>query len=413
MFSKRLIMVAAVCTVLSLVTGCAAPATQAPTPAPASPEVITVEKTVVVQATAEAVKDPVRIGAAFSFSGPMSFIGDGSNSGTTLALEELGYEVAGHPVEIYNADNACNPEQAVSAVRSLVEVNKVDLILGSGCSSSTLAAMTLLPELSVPQIVSVSSSPKIYDDSGVGGNEWNFVHAIGAIILGDVLSGYVAERVESVAILANNDDFGRGSVSILEPSLKSRGVEVTNIEYYDIGVADARPILLKVKQANPEGFLLVAGETDAIVILRQFRELGLTQTLFGQGTIATPLFLERTKDEPGLGEGLLNIAWWAPGMDPQFDAAYEARWAKAPYPNSAMMYYVMRYIVKAAIEEADKTGKVDGQSLRDALAKISVDTPMGTLSFDEHNQAYPDIAIVTMEQGKIILKDVIHTNPNQ
>lgn len=413
MLSKRLITLAAFCTVLSLVVGCAAPAAQAPTSAPPSPEVVTVEKTVVVPATGEAMKEPVRIGAAFSFSGPMSFIGDGSNAGTTLALEELGGEVAGHPIEIYNADNACNPEQAVSAVRSLVEVNKVDLILGSGCSSSTLAAMTVLDELQVPQIVSVSSSPQIYNDSGVGGNKWNFVHAVGAIILGDVLSGYVADKVKSVAILANNDDFGRGSVSILEPALKAKGLDVTNVEYYDIGVVDARPILLKVKQADPEGLLLVAGETDAIVILRQFKELGMTQTLFGQGTIATPLFLQLTQDEPGLGEGLLNIAWWAPGMDPAFDSAYEARWAEAPYPNSAMMYYAMRYIVKAAIEEADKTGTVDGPSLQEALTKISVDTPMGTLSFDDHNQAYPDIAITTMENSQIVLKEVIHTNPQQ
>ncbi len=417
MITRRYGRVIMVLLALVLAACAADPSAEAPgggAPATPDPSAEAEEEEDSPAATGEADGEPIRIGVPNAYSGTFAFSGEGADKGIAVALEELGGEVAGHPIEVYTADNECNPEKAISAARSLVEVNDVDLFLGAGCSSSTLATMTILEELGIPQIVSVSSSPVIYEDSGVGGNEWNFVHAVGSPILAQELATYAAEQVGSVALLANNDDFGRGAVSQLQPTLEEQGVAITAIEYYDIGAPDFRPLLLNIRQSNPEGFLIVAGETDAVVIMRQFRELGLTQRLFGLGTIATPLFLELSADEPGLGDGLANIAWYTEGMDPEFDAAYEARWNEPPIPNASQMYYAMRYIVPAAIEEAAAAGEVNGESLRDALETISVETPQGLIDFsDDHHQAYHNIALVTIEGDAIQLQNTIETSPSE
>ena len=408
MFRKSFLTLMVLTIVVTLISGCAGQPTEK---AVVVEKTVIVEKTVVVEATAPAPKAPIRLGVNLAFSGSLAYVGQGAMNGVTLALEELGGSIAGHPIQFYPADNACNPDDAVSAARRLVDVDKVDLILGSGCSSATLAVMPLLPDMGVAQIVGDSSSEKIYQGSGVGGNEWNFVYAPGQTIFASVFSSYMAKEVKSLAIMAYNDDFGRSGVNMFEPTLKALGVEISTIEYYDRGAPDFRPLLLKIKQSNPEGLFMISTEGDALVILRQIRELGLTQKLFGQGTIATPLFVEKSKGEPGLGEGLLNITWWGIGMDPEFDKAYQTRWGSAPYPNAALWYYVMRYVVAPAIEEADKTGTVDRASLRDALTRISVDSPMGHIQFDDHNQAYPNIAIITIKDGQSVTLEKVSSKP--
>jgi ABC-type branched-subunit amino acid transport system substrate-binding protein len=66
-----------------------------------------------------------------------------------------------------------------------------------------------------------------------------------------------------------------------------------------------------------------------------------------------------------------------------------------------MGYHVVKDILPAAIARAQAdAGSVTRQSLRDALAKISVKTSIGTIRFDEHNQAYPNLFIVHFQGGE-------------
>ncbi|MDP1714517.1 MAG: ABC transporter substrate-binding protein [Anaerolineales bacterium] len=373
-------------------------ATQAPTQAPTQ---VSSEETIP--------KEPIVIGVPSAFSGPIAYVGESYMMGYTLALEELGNEIAGYPIKLVTADNACNPDQAVTAVRKLVDVDNVDLILGSGCSSATLAVMPLLPEAEIAQITEGSTNPKIYDGSGVGGNIWQFRYVPDDRIMAEGFAPFIAAEVKSLSILAYNDDYGRGAAQSYQDILGGLGVEVVSTEYFERGGADFRPLLLNIKEDKPEGLLLVATESDGIVILRQLKELGLTQKLFARGAIVTPLFMEMTKKEPGLNEGIMEGTWWAPGLDPKFDVAFVNRWGTAPSPHRATSYFIMRYVVKAAIEEAAKTGTVDRKSIRDALEKISVETPVGVISFDAHHQAYPNMAVSTVENGTIKLLQVLET----
>jgi hypothetical protein len=70
-------------------------------------------------------------------------------------------------------------------------------------------------------------------------------------------------------------------------------------------------------------------------------------------------------------------------------------------------------VLAAAIERAAADAKtVTRQSLREAMAKISVRTPIGPIKFDDHNQAYPHVFIVQIQKGDPrVLREIAPTPP--
>ncbi|NLN69737.1 MAG: ABC transporter substrate-binding protein [Chloroflexi bacterium] len=354
-------------------------------------------------------KEPIRIGVAASFSGPIAYVGEGYMMGATLALEELGGKIAGYPIQFYTADNACNPEQATSAIRKLVDVDEVHLILGSGCSSCTLASMPLLEENKVAQITGGSTAPEISEMAGIGGNIWEFRVNASSTVMAEAYAPYIAKNEKSVFFMAFNDDYGRGAVDAIKPLLQAEGVEILGEEYFERGTSDVRPILLKIKEANPSALLLTTTESDAITILRQFKELGLSIKIYGyNSTIVTGLFTEMTPDEPGLNEGILEITWWAQGMTPEMEEAFLSRWGTEASPHRAIYYFIVRYVVKEAIELAAQRGEITRESLRDALNDLSIEnTPIGPLEFDDNNQAHHWLPVYTMKDGVVEVIEIL------
>jgi branched-chain amino acid transport system substrate-binding protein len=398
--------------VLIIAAGCTAPPTVQPT---YTPVIQIVERTVVVTPTNEPEKKPIKIGIAAAFSGAIAYVGEGEMMGATLALEEMGGKIAGYPIILIPADNAGDPALAVTAVRRLVDVDKVDLILGSGTSNATLAVLPLLPELGIVQLNVDSSSTKIYDASGDGRNEWSFRAMNDSNILSIGFAPFIAEKTKSISFIAYNDDYGRSTVASIEPLLTGLGVNFMGGEYFERGASDVRPLLLKIKEANPESLLITATEGDAITVLRQFKELGMTQKLFGlNSSIVTPLFNEMSKDEPGLNEGVLEGKNYSSGMDPAFDEAFVKRWGTAPSSHRSYYYHAMKYIVGPAIElAASYGGDITRESIKRALKELRVETPLGNIWFDDHNQAYNKMAVSTVKDGVIVLIAVIPTNPHE
>ncbi len=242
-----------------------------------------------VVAAAPAWAQPVRVGFASAMSGPSAITGEGVVWGATMAVEELNARggIMGRKVEAYFADNKGTPGEAVSAVRKLVDVDKVDVIIGQTHSGACLGAMPIIKELGVAQVTEACSNPKIRELSGKGGNEWQFRVNIDDVIMANTFAKSIAQQVKSASVIAQNDDFGRGAAAAYDAAFKKFGVKLLSTEFFDRGQADYRPLLTKIKRANPDAVLLVMLASDASVFLRQLRELGLKQRLYARGSVAT------------------------------------------------------------------------------------------------------------------------------
>src|SRR5262245_41221924 len=358
---------------------------------------------------------PVRVGFSSAMSGPSAITGEGVMWGATMAVEDVNAKggIMGRKVEVFFADNKGTPGEAVSAVRKLVDVDKDDVIVGQTHSGACLGSMPIVKELMVPQVTEACSNPKIRELSGKGGNEWQFRVNIDDVIMANAFSRYMVKQVKTVSVVAQNDDFGRGAAAAYDAAFKKAGITLQSTEFFDRGQADYRPLLTKLKRANPDGVLLVMLASDASVFLRQFRELGLKPRIYARGSVATVEFLELAKDNPSIGDGAIEATYWTASLDPEWEKRWLERWKTPVRVHGSLAALAFKYAVVPAIEQSiKKYGKVDRQSIRDSLEQVDVkESPLGPIKFDEYHQAWINMILTEMKGGQIKILEKLATSP--
>jgi branched-chain amino acid transport system substrate-binding protein len=357
---------------------------------------------------------PIRVGFSSAMSGPSAITGEGVRWAATMVVEDLNARggIMGHKIEAYFGDNKGTPGEAVSAVRKLVDVDRVDVIVGQTHSGACLGAMPIVKELQVPMVIESCSNPKIRELSGKGGNEWTFRVNIDDLMMANAFARYIAQNVKTIVLVAQNDDFGRGAATAYDAAFKKAGVKLVSTEFFDRGQADYRPLLTKVKRAAPEALLLVMLASDGSVFMRQYRELGLSQKLYARGSIATVEFVDAIKDNPSIGDGVVEASYWTAALDPQWEKEWLARWKTPVRIHGALSALAFKHAVVPAIEASlKKTGKVDRKSLRDALEQVDVkDTPIGPIKFDDYHQAYINMILIQLQGGQLKIIEKIPTS---
>jgi branched-chain amino acid transport system substrate-binding protein len=359
---------------------------------------------------------PVRVGFSSAMTGPSAITGEGVKWAALMLADEYNAKggIAGRKIELSFGDNAGTPGEAVSAVRKLVDVDKVDVIVGQTHSGACLGALPVVKELGVPMVIEACSNPKIRDLIGrKNGNEWVFRVNPDDVMLANQFAKYMRQQTSSVSIFAQNDDFGRGAAAAYDAAFKKVGIKLVSTEFFDRGQADYRPVLTRVKRANPESVLLVMLASEGSVFMRQFRELGLTQKLYARGSMATLEFLHQVRDNPSIGDGLVEATYWTAALDPEWEKRWMDRWKVPVRVHGSLAAIAFRYAVVPAIEQAvKKTGRADRTSIRDALETVDVpDTPVGRIRFDESHQAFINMLLVEVRGGQLKILEKIAIQP--
>ena len=94
--------------------------------------------------SAAATGEPLKIGFDEGFTGFMAVDADLTDKGIELAIEQLGGQIGGRPIEYIKADNGSDPVQAVDKARQLVESDKIDVMIGPIFSPANAAVTDYL-----------------------------------------------------------------------------------------------------------------------------------------------------------------------------------------------------------------------------------------------------------------------------
>jgi branched-chain amino acid transport system substrate-binding protein len=358
-------------------------------------------------------KEPIRIGLYAPLTGPIAFLGQGFDMGITLAIEDLGGEIDGYPIEYFTADNKCNPTDAVNAVSKLIDVDEVDAIIGGGCSSATVGALPIILEGETPAVSATSTNPGIYLELGVGGNEWAFRINPDDLIMAQGFAEYINENgAESVSLVAENTDFGRGAMGAYKPIFEGLGVDIASEDYFDLGTADFRPALTSMRAAAADATLIVMTENDCANFMRQYREVGVEADVYSRGACTSPLFLELTEDDLSISEGIVEFAFFTANQDPDLAERFAERFESPLTGHRMGGYYAMYYTLAPAIRSVIANGdEVNRETIRAALEELEEETPAGLIAFDDHNQAYTNGVLTVNSEGEAVLLEVIELGP--
>jgi branched-chain amino acid transport system substrate-binding protein len=349
------------------------------------------------------------IGASVPDTGPAAAPATWQRWGYQLALDEANAAggVLGKKVEMIGYDNRCNPSEAVNVANKLIEA-KVVAILGAHCSSATLATMPLIAAAKIPMVDAIASSPKITEQSGVGGNEWTFrinpsdddmMNALGLYL------GQGGSKIKRVAILGEDTDFGRGGAAAFAAVAKKNGLEVISTDFHPQSYPDFTSLLTRIQQSKPDAIAIFQLAGDQLNFLRNAMQLGVKIPYIGR---FDPGGNNLQIIQAGGMEGSITAWTYSYLVDTPLNKAFaaevEKRHKTTPVLQTWAGYDAMRLLLKA-IKEASST---DPTAIRDALKKIEFTNVMGAkVTFDDHNQGGKVVLIEGVADKKVkILKEV-------
>jgi branched-chain amino acid transport system substrate-binding protein len=300
-----------------------------------------------------------RIGFINTMTGAEAPIGENLTNGVALAVEDLAKR--GIKVTVVKQDDTGKPDKAMGAMEQLATGDEVAAIVGPYTSANANAVAKLAEQYKVPQVVPAAAKEEITKQ----GYRWVFrlnapAHQYAQSLLDAALA---FGRPRSIAFVYESTDFGNSVSAAGKEYARAKGLNVVADEAYQKGAADYRSTLTKLKAANPDLVFMVSYVADAILLMRQSREVGLRpQAFLGGGAGFDTAQFESEKD---ISTHVFSVTQWTPESSKgaaEFAERYRARFGKKPTYHAACAYAAMLIVG----EVAAKAGG-DREKIREAL----------------------------------------------
>jgi branched-chain amino acid transport system substrate-binding protein len=343
----------------------------------------------------------IKLGVVDNLTGAAAAYGISHVNGIRLAIEEIN-EAGGikgiGKIDLIVEDDGTKPTDAVNAANKLITRDKVDFLMASCASATTLALVPVHTRHEVINLNSCSSSTLITAQ----GSKWIFRTQFVADRDATGIVDFALKELGSkqIGVLNDTNEFGRASAEAAIEFLKKIGQPAAAWESYNSGDKTFSAQLLKFKQADVDTVAFFGYYQEAALILKQAKQLGLKFHVVSVDVLSTPVFVELAgADSNGV---FVAVAFTADAGDPrsvEFTKKYQRRWGKGPIGISALAYDAV-YLMKWAYEKA---GTKDKYKVRDALASVSgVAGVTGETRFNEKGDDTRPILVTVISDGKWI-----------
>jgi len=246
-----------------------------------------------------AAADPIRIGFALGLTG-----GSATNAKQLIEALELWRSdvnakggLLGRPVAFVYYDDQNLPANDPGIYTKLIEVDKVDLLLGPYGTNQIAAALPVIMDHKMTTVGIL----------GTGANRnTHYANYFSMVPLGEdplhaFSSGFfeIAKaqipKPKTIAIIGIDAEFGKNSTDGARDNAKAAGLTIVYDQLYPPPTTDFTPILRAVQATNPDIVFVASYPPDTVGIVHAAHEIGLKTKIFGGtmiGLLATPLKMQ-------------------------------------------------------------------------------------------------------------------------
>lgn len=224
---------------------------------------------------------PLKIGVLTDHSGPLAIYGFEQTQGFELGIEyatDGTMEVAGRPIEIVVRDNGGDIDQALADARELIEVEGVEILVGTVSSTVTLNLQATAVEYEIILMAGPAATPAI---TGENFNEYTFrvcrntfqdAAAGASFALNEYGSNYV--------IYASDDAFGAGTAAAFDFVLQSRGATpVRDPIFVPTDTTDYTASITEMIESGADFAVVIWAGASGVTLFNQMAELGVQDSL--------------------------------------------------------------------------------------------------------------------------------------
>jgi branched-chain amino acid transport system substrate-binding protein len=346
--------------------------------------------------------ETVKYGLGLPLTGPVAFLGNEYLKGAQTAVDEInkaGGILGGRKLELIVRDHKGIPSEAVTVAKRLVTEDKVALFSADLPSSATIAAQVVSKANKAVQIGSYAFAPDVTDK----GHPYHFRVCTRAEEIAKALGQHLAGLPKSgkIAMVAPNDDYGRGDLGSLIAVFKKIGKpEVVYEGYYERNQTDFNTMLLKIKSLDPDIYYVNVRWPASATTLQQMDDLGMIK---GKQLSSSVNFYNREMVQrvgPLMAGVIIGVTWAPMFPDPEsqrFLKAYKAKFKDEPN-DSAAQGWTPIMIGAMALDKAG-TDK-DQEKIRTTLRANKWPSPQGLVSFDDRNDSGVPGYVLTFRNGE-------------
>lgn len=312
----------------------------------------------------------IRVGITVSASGPGAALGQPQ----MRSVQALPKEIAGQAVTYVALDDESDPTKSAQNARKLITEEKVDVLIGSSLTPTTLPLIDIAAETKTPLLTLAAAAALVQpmDDK----RKWVYKVVPNDDLMARAILKHIAGTgVKKLGYIGVSDGYGEGYYKALSEEAPKLGIELTTHEVYARSDSSVTGQVLKVIASKPDAVFVASAGTPAVLPQKALRERGYKGPIFQTHGVATEEFIKLGgKDVEGavfageaftIGDDLPANSPFRKPID-AYMKAYEAVHSQKPNLFGAHIWDVMVLVGNAA-PNALKSGKPGTAEFRTAL----------------------------------------------
>jgi len=268
-----------------------------------------------VAAPASAESPPIKIGFSMALSGPLAPNGKQALLADHIWESEINAKggLLGRKVQLVYYDDQSKPANVPGIYTKLLDVDKVDLVVGPYGTNLNAPAMPVVMQkgklflsLFALGVNTQFHYPKYFSILPVGPNP-NESFTEGFFAVAEAQN----PKPQTLALSAEDADFARHACDGARNNAKKAGIKVVYDKTFPPGTTDFSPIVRALQAANADLVVVCSYPLSSVGIVLSANELGLKPKMLGGAMVGLQATVFKNKLKGKLN-GIVNYETWVP-----------------------------------------------------------------------------------------------------
>jgi branched-chain amino acid transport system substrate-binding protein len=336
-------------------------------------------------------QEPIKIGFGVSLTGGLASSGKAHLLSKQIWLEEINAKggLLGRPVKLVYYDDQTNAATVPGIYAKLVDVDKVDLLMGHATNLIVAAMPQIIERKKMVMVLLALGSnaefkyPKYFQSAPFGPDSKG------------VLSNAFFEVAKSlqpapktVALVGADAEFSNNVLTGARENAKKFGLQIVYDRSYPPATVDYTPIVRAIRATNPDLVLLASYPPDSVGMVRAATEVSLKTQLFGGAMVG----MQYASLIGQLSEKLNRVVNYHffvpspkmnfPGIE-EFLKKYQSQAKESGVDPLGFYQPPFAYAAMQVLEQAIKTtGSLNDDRLAEHIHKAAFNTIVGEIRFN-------------------------------
>ncbi len=351
----------------------------------------------------------VKIGVVLPLTGNIAAFGQTSKAGLDIAAAENNKLSNGDTVKLVVVDDRGDKVEASTAVKRLLDKDKVSVILGEVASSNSMAMAPVAEKAKTPMITHASTNPRV-----TKGKKYVTRACFIDPFQGAVMAKYALNQGLKTAVVVTDakQDYSVGLSKAFKKAYTAGGGKILKTILINSGDKDFNAQVAALKEAKPAIVAFTGYYPEAALMLKQARDMGVKTPFIGADGTGFP---QLVKIAGKAAEGFMYTDHFneAAASSPEakaYIAAYHKKYKKPADSMGAlaadaygMIMQAMNNCIKAGKASDDK--ECINSNLRNTKGYKGI---TGVITIDKNGNAVKSAVINEVKDGKFAYKTTVN-----